>query len=73
MTDLTPWTVGQLVRAMRDDLALAHGPHEVACVRLCCARDIARLALSRKLTPGESAIAESNGFAHAARNPQSVP
>lgn len=69
MTRVKPWTVGQLVAALEHDMLSCNTALERACARLCTARDIAAIARERKLSPGEVAIAEHNGFGQAVREP----
>lgn len=63
---MKPWTVVQLKAAMLSDLALCQTDFERANVRAICGREIrqaaCRIAATRKLTPGEMAIAEEYGY-----------
>lgn len=62
----TPWNIKQLHNAMQSDLALCHTAFERGMVRTIAGKELreraAEIAASRKLTPGEIAIAESYGY-----------
>jgi hypothetical protein len=60
------WNLQQLQSAIQADLALCHSAFERGMVRAIAGKELreraAEIAASRKLTPGEIAIAESYGY-----------
>ena len=60
------WNLKQLADAARADMAACHTPLERQLCRVMNDREIretaARFATTRKLTPGEMAIAQAAGF-----------
>lgn len=66
MNRLKPWTLHQLQEMLREDLAACQTANERSCALAIGGAEIrekARLwAQSRKLTPGEVAIASQYGY-----------
>ena len=62
----TYWNIKQLHNAMLEDLALCHTAFERGMMRAIAGKELreraAEIAATRKLTPGEIAIAESYGY-----------
>ena len=62
----TPWNIKQLHNAMQSDLALCHTAFERGMMLAIAGKELreraAEIAATRKLTPGEIAIAESYGY-----------
>lgn len=60
------WNLKQLKDAMNMDLGACHTAFERSMVKAICGKEIRetaeRLATTRKLTPGELAIAQEFGF-----------
>ena len=60
------WNLKQMQSAIQADLALCHSAFERGMVRAIAGKELreqaAEIAASRKLTPGEIAIAESYGY-----------
>ena len=60
------WNLKQLQSAIQADLALCHSAFERGMVRAIAGKELreraAEIAASRKLTPGEIAIAKSYGY-----------
>lgn len=62
----TPWTVTQLQKLLNNDLQSCHTAHERMMVKALGGKEICEAAIAfaqtRKLTPGEIAIASQYGF-----------
>lgn len=62
----TTWNLRDLETSLRDDLAACHTDFERQMVRAIGGKEIReaaeRFAATRRLTPGERAIAESHGY-----------
>jgi hypothetical protein len=60
------WNLKQMQSAIQADLALCHSAFERGMVRAIAGKELreqaAEIAASRKLTPGEIAIAENYGY-----------
>lgn len=60
------WNLTALKRAMLSDLQACHTPTERQCCEAVCNNEIreraSEIAASRKLTPGELAIAREAGY-----------
>lgn len=63
---LTPWTVTQLQKLLNNNLQSCHTAHERLMVKALCGKEIREAAIAfaqtRKLTPGEIAIASQYGY-----------
>jgi len=63
---MNPWTVKQLHDAMQIDLQSTGSSFERGMIRAICGKEIRelaeRLAMTRKLTPCEVAIAQQFGY-----------
>ena len=62
----TPWTVTQLQKLLNSDLQSCHTAHERMMVKSLGGKEIRETAIAfaqtRKLTPGEIAIASQYGY-----------
>jgi hypothetical protein len=62
----TPWTVTQLQKLLNNDLQFCHTSHERMMVKALGGKEIREAATAfaqtRKLTPGEIAIASQYGY-----------
>jgi hypothetical protein len=63
---MKPWTIKQLHQEITADMNLCHSDSERATCRAICGKEIRetaeKMAATRKLTPGEIAIAEQFGY-----------
>jgi hypothetical protein len=63
---MKPWTIKQLNDAMQNDLMACQTDFERSMVKAICGKEIREKAIewskTRKLTPGEVAIASQYGF-----------
>jgi hypothetical protein len=63
---LKTWSIRQLRDAMNQDLFMCHTEHERLMVRAICGKEIRehaeQFSKTRKLTPGEIAIAQEFGY-----------
>ena len=62
----TPWTIKQLQKLINNDLQSCHTSHERMMIRALSGKEIREAAIAfaqtRKLTPGEIAIASQYGY-----------
>ena len=63
---MTAWNLKQLKDEMNSNLAMCRTSHERLMCRALCGKEIRQraheLAATRKLTPGETAIAQEFGY-----------